>query len=391
MMCAPSCSWNKVHRNTLNKQASHKGNILLLHNKENVLIRDCEPNIDVADTPKTIKFDNHLSPKKLGLRIKNKTLVWAGIENDIPITASFLLELVAWLPYLAAFFCMKVLTPSEKNKCPAISFWPATPSPWYLLMGATAWGRIKIVKDRPSNAHRIYFDDVTQARDLLNVPHGAINGRCVDIRKSHVASVFATVFGYTLTCDPTQQHGLVVEKPETNGTHAGRVITTPHKPVKNYVYQKLIDTTDDKNLCNDLRTPCIGGMPVLVWRKRKQASNRFAVYNQSATLLNVNDVYSAHELDLIKQFNIAIGLECGGLDILRDRNDGRIYIVDVNKTDIGPLIALSWSDKMKSLKILGAALRSWLIERDASLQTLSTTQIAVSAASESCGSANFNS
>ena len=129
----------------------------------------------------------------------------------------------------------------------------------------------------------------------------------------------------------------------------------------------------------------------MVWRKRKQASNRFAVYNQSATLLNVHDIYSAHELDLIKQFNIAIGLDCGGLDILRDTVDGRIYIVDVNKTDIGPLIALSWSDKMKSLKILGAGLRSWLIKRDANFQTLSTTQIEVSAASESCGSANFNS
>ena len=46
----------------------------------------------------------------------------------------------------------------------------------------------------------------------------------------------------------------------------------------------------------------------------------------------------------------------GGLDILRDRQDGQIYIVDVNKTDLGPLIALSWVDKIRSMTRLGRAL-----------------------------------
>ena len=44
-----------------------------------------------------------------------------------------------------------------------------------------------------------------------------------------------------------------------------------------------------------------------------------------------------------------------GLDILRDA-DGRIYVVDVNKTDVGPIIALPCSDKIRSTALLARAL-----------------------------------
>jgi hypothetical protein len=43
------------------------------------------------------------------------------------------------------------------------------------------------------------------------------------------------------------------------------------------------------------------------------------------------------------------------MDILRDR-DGRIYIVDVNKTDAGPIIALPLGEKLASTAILADAL-----------------------------------
>ena len=48
----------------------------------------------------------------------------------------------------------------------------------------------------------------------------------------------------------------------------------------------------------------------------------------------------------------------GGLDILRDRDDGRLYIVDVNKTDLGPVISLSWRDKVRSMRRLAIALEA---------------------------------
>ena len=47
-------------------------------------------------------------------------------------------------------------------------------------------------------------------------------------------------------------------------------------------------------------------------------------------------------------------LDWGGLDILRDK-DGRIYVVDVNKTDMGPPITLPLGDKLKATGLLADA------------------------------------
>ena len=56
-------------------------------------------------------------------------------------------------------------------------------------------------------------------------------------------------------------------------------------------------------------------------------------------------------------------LDWGGLDILRDRANGRLYVVDVNKTDMPPL-ALPFRDKVRAIALLGDALKR-LLERPA--------------------------
>ena len=68
-------------------------------------------------------------------------------------------------------------------------------------------------------------------------------------------------------------------------------------------------------------------------------------------------VYSSQELAAIRRFAAAMKLDWGGLDILREHSSGRLYIVDVNKTDVGPIIALSWRDKLRSTALLAAALQ----------------------------------
>lgn len=45
---------------------------------------------------------------------------------------------------------------------------------------------------------------------------------------------------------------------------------------------------------------------------------------------------SKEEQTRIARFAAAMRLDFKGLDVLRDRGDGRIYIVDANKTDTGP-------------------------------------------------------
>jgi hypothetical protein len=321
--------------------------------------------VPILDLHSLVNTPENGGSKKRGLRIKSGKLVWSGPENDIPITRGFLAELVLWTPYLASVFWMRTIRSFDAATHPSICFWPERPGPWYMIAGASAWGGVRIKTSQHDGAQCVYFDDVTRAAASSEIPVDAINGKCTDIRKSYVASVFESVFGYPLALDPTSYHGPMVKKPESNGTHGGCVLMGPVLPVIGSVYQKLIDTADENNQCNDLRTPCIGGRPVFVWRKRKQADKRFGIHNDSATLHKVEEIFSPQEIALIIAFNAAMGLECGGLDIMRDQADGRIYIVDVNKTDVGPLIALKWSVKMASMALLGQALRAWLIERRA--------------------------
>jgi hypothetical protein len=56
-------------------------------------------------------------------------------------------------------------------------------------------------------------------------------------------------------------------------------------------------------------------------------------------------------------------LDWGGLDVLRDRADGRLYVVDVNKTDMGPPIALPWADKLRATRLMARALLELLEAR----------------------------
>ena len=139
--------------------------------------------------------------------------------------------------------------------------------------------------------------------------------------------------------------------------HGGAIVTAPLTPRPGFVYQRVVDTQNADGCCQDLRTPCAGGEPVVVWIKTKTPDGRFSINNRKATLGEPSQVFSPAELDRIRQFNQRMGLDWGGLDILRDRGDGRIYIVDVNKTDLGPVIALSWRDKIRSMNRLAAALR----------------------------------
>jgi len=66
--------------------------------------------------------------------------------------------------------------------------------------------------------------------------------------------------------------------------------------------------------------------------------------------------YTPEEIEKLGAFARAMGLDWGGLDVLRDRRTGRLYVVDVNKTDMPP-IALPWADKLRATSRLAAALR----------------------------------
>jgi hypothetical protein len=272
---------------------------------------------------------------------------------SLPLNTDVLAEIAAWALWLGPLWIAFFVARLRRRQPLAIWFAPDRPRPWYLVRAAAMWAGIDVARRPEEAAATFFFDDTT-----VCAPGGAagLNARCTDVSKSHVAAVFEEVFGYPLSVDPRTTAGPMVEKSEKNGVHDGRIVEGPLTPKPGYVYQRLVDTVGEDGACRDLRTPCAGGEPVLVWIKVKPAGRRFAIQNRRVLLRRPEEVFSAEELALIRRFNARMGADWGGLDILRDRNDGRIHIVDVNKTDLGPLIALRWADKFRSMGRLSRAL-----------------------------------
>ena len=285
-------------------------------------------------------------------------------DINLAVDEKLIAEIWAWIPYLAALWLRAVwarLARLGRGERRRIWFAPERPRPWYLVRGAALWAGIGVARHRADADIEFYFDDVTAGE--APVAGDALNARCTDVSKSHVAEAFEAVFGYPLRVDPAVHQGPIVEKSEKNGVHDGRIMGPGDAPRPDCVYQRLIDTTDDDGSANDLRTLCVGGVPILVWLKVKPAGARFAIHNRKASLRDPAEIFSGEEIARIGQFTSRMGLDWGGLDILRDRSDGRIYIVDVNKTDVGPVIALSWGDKVRSMDRLGRALEGLVASR----------------------------
>ena len=290
--------------------------------------------------------DGALQIRKTGIRLKPDYYLFE--------------EIASWAVWLIILWTAAFIARLTRARRRSLAYLPERPRPWYLMRAAALWAGFDMTSDVAQADGVFYFDDVTEAAPQAGASHAPrFNFACTDISKSHVAQVFEEVFGYPLLIDPQTAIGSIVEKSETNGVHDGRVVEAPLSPRKGYCYQRLIDTKAPDGWCRDLRTPCVGGTPIVVWLKEKPGAERFSIHNHRARLRDPADIFSLEEMSLIGRFNARMGLDWGGLDILRDQ-DGRIYIVDVNKTDLGPVIALSWSDKIRSMNRLSTALKQRL-------------------------------
>jgi len=179
-----------------------------------------------------------------------------------------------------------------------------------------------------------------------------------DVSKSCVARAMETAFGYPLAVDPTTFVGEAVEKGEGNGLHDGRLVTCPVQPVPGKAYQRVIKTEGDDGWAYDLRTACVARKPIVVFLKKKPASARFSIQNTSVDVKRPDEVFSRADVAQIEKFCDAMQLDWAGLDVLRERESGRLYIVDVNKTDTGPAVVLSWKDRAIATQLLADALRA---------------------------------
>lgn len=296
--------------------------------------------------------DGSILVKKTGHRVP-ATL---GLAHDIFTWLSFYFFAQSWRTW-------RFLTGHRR---PTIAFYPDKPRPWYFIWPVMHVAGAKIIEDTGAADIVFHFDDTTQtANPAPHTKPGAtlVNFACEDVSKSRVAEAWARAAGYDLSVDPRTFEGPMVEKSELNASHDGRVIEGPMEPLPGKTYQRLVDNEIEGGLVEDLRCCIVGGKPTVSFRKRRPLERRFLNENAEVLLDQPGNCYSSDELAVIEAFCDDIGLDWGGVDVLRDRSSGRLYIVDANKTDMGPPVALRLGDKLKSTRIMARAFAARLSPR----------------------------
>lgn len=299
---------------------------------------------------------NDLEWKRSGVTVKK-----TGAQ--IAFSRSLLADVAKWLPY---GLIERVRAPFNVRDRVRVYALPTIPRYWYLMRVSLSRLGVEFVDNVTESDIAIYFDDDTYSDPphLLNGPNIQVNFDCRDISKSHVQSVFKDVFGYDLGVNPQDYKGRMVAKSEVNGTHTGKIVQGPCAPEDGYVYQKLIDNRSTDGRVTDIRCPTVFGDIPLVYLKSRPETQRFANLNTHVVLSSAENELTSDEIERIKLFCNAMKLDWGGLDILRDSIDGLIYIVDVNKTDMGPPLSLPLKDQLKSTSILAKALESAIKSRN---------------------------
>jgi hypothetical protein len=287
--------------------------------------------------------DGYVHVKSTGVRFKNDWQLWKDIWR--------------WFTYYAYVRLHGFWTRLTKPAGPRIYFTPHRPRPWYIIWAATVWGGMRFARSPEHADAAFYFEDRTIATPPPAGHARAFNFGVGDVSKSKVADVMEAAWGYPLALDPTTHVGEAVEKSEGNGVHDGRLVICPTARVEGCAYQRVIKTEGADGWAYDLRTVCVGGRPIVVFLKQKRAEARFSIQNTSVVVKMPDEVFSAAELAQLETFCAAMKLDWGGLDVLRETSSGRLYVVDVNKTDTGPAVVLSWRDRKKATTLMADALR----------------------------------
>ena len=186
---------------------------------------------------------------------------------------------------------------------------------------------------RASDQPTIAWDGDTwfSSRSARRLPANAINGRCLDISKSRVHSEWHEVSGRTLAVDPMTYDGLMVEKPEENGRHGGRVLQGPLRGARRgHVYERLLEARA-YGYVTQTRAVLIGYQLITAYEKWRPEQNLFF-----GTVLSLPrepaELWSASERAEIIALARATELEYGEIDVVRDVISGEMHAVDVNRT-----------------------------------------------------------
>ncbi len=212
----------------------------------------------------------------------------------------------------------------------------------------------------------VYFEDVTHGSsdDLRGLYPSAkiLNEGCTDISKKKVDAVHLEVFGYNTFINPLKYIGNAVRKSDTNALHDGEIIQCPVSSMdEKSVYQVLIDNTHNEEYVLDYRVAVVGESVVLAYKKFKRHAVRFTNEVSYAEMHNAQTLFSNEELQNIIAFAKAMGADFCELDVLRNKANNSVYIIDVNKTPYGAPSGLPKMDAAIAVEELSKAFWSAFI------------------------------
>lgn len=253
----------------------------------------------------------------------------------------------------------------NRGRPPAFIAWPDLPSRrsvLYKLCRELGWELTN--QPRKSVVGIMRFEDSTEKftplpQWLLASDACILNQDCVDIRKQTLEKHHVEAFGYGMRIEPLQHPGELVIKSDTNAQHDGRIVQGPLRAeqiVDTHVYQRVIRNQDASGRWLDMRVVWIQNLAPFAYLKFKHEHERFTNQTASVELIAVRDLLSSEEIKNITKLMALHQTEAAELDVLRDADDGKIYVVDLNPTPWGPPVQLGSFQANKAISSMSEKL-----------------------------------
>jgi hypothetical protein len=265
---------------------------------------------------------------------------------------------VTYFPFKLYYLEARLKTKDRKK----IFFYPEKPIYYHALYQICHFSGFSITDKSKEADFVVNFEDTTYRKkhavlDKLHKKNPVINYACRDISKVQVDKAHKKVFGYSISINPKTYKGKYVKKGNVNSLHNGILLDKPEAPEKGYVYQLLVNNVIKKESV-EMRVPVFGTTIPFIYLKYRPLHSRFGSFNNRVELVKPEKLLSPAEYTNIIAFCREMGLDCGELDILRDKVTKKIYIVDVNNTPSSPPFQLPQKYFKTVLRMMSEAFQS---------------------------------
>ncbi len=247
-----------------------------------------------------------------------------------------------------------------------VTFFPHKPHPMEVLYKVFHRLGYSITNDPTAPSELIiHYEDATfrtysDIKEKFSTDKVIINRFCTNISKKFVDKTFQDVFGYSISISPETYTKPYVKKSNLNAQHNGVIIHSPEIAHPDFVYQKVIHN-QSQDMVIDMRAPIIMGIIPFVYKKYRPIRSRFSNTNSYVEVARTSQTFSTVEIGKIRRFAQQIGMDYGELDILRDADEDKIYIVDANNTPSGPPNHLTKRDANRALECITQCISKYML------------------------------